>query len=83
LRCPVEYMDVTEGSRAKLGYLVGYMDVTEGSRAKLGYLVGCIDVTEGSRAKLWSLVGYIDATARFIQLYSAIAILATCLRTQG
>jgi hypothetical protein len=30
-------IDLAEGSRAMLGYLVGYMDVTEGSRAMLGY----------------------------------------------
>jgi hypothetical protein len=28
LECPVRYMDVTEGSRAKLEYPVGYIDVT-------------------------------------------------------
>jgi hypothetical protein len=28
LECPVRYIDVTEGYRAKLGYLVGYIDVT-------------------------------------------------------
>jgi hypothetical protein len=33
-------MDITEGSRAKLGCLVGYMDITEGSRAMLGSPVG-------------------------------------------
>jgi hypothetical protein len=28
LECPVRYIDITEGSRAKRGYLVGYIDVT-------------------------------------------------------
>jgi hypothetical protein len=33
---PVGYIDVTEGSRAMLWYLVMYIDVAEGSRAMLG-----------------------------------------------
>jgi hypothetical protein len=51
-------MDVTEGSRAMLGYLVEYMDVTEGSRAKLGCPVRFMDITEGSRAGPGYPVGY-------------------------
>jgi hypothetical protein len=39
LRCPVRNMDITESSRAKVGYGVGYRGIMEGSRLMLGNLV--------------------------------------------
>ena len=50
LCCPEGYIDVTDGSRAMLVFLVGYMDVTEGSRAMLGYPECYMGVMEVSRA---------------------------------
>jgi hypothetical protein len=38
---------MTEGSRAKLGYLAGYMDIMEGSRAMLGSQLGTWFITKG------------------------------------
>jgi hypothetical protein len=52
LGCPVEYMVITKGCRAKLGFLVGYMDITEGSRAMLGSQVRYTNMKKGYRAKL-------------------------------
>jgi hypothetical protein len=37
--CPKGYMEITEGSRAMMGYPVCYPEVKEGSRAMLWCLV--------------------------------------------
>jgi hypothetical protein len=55
-------MDITEGSRVKLGCSVGYMDFTKGSRAMLGSQVRYMDITKSYRAKLRCPVWYMDVT---------------------
>jgi hypothetical protein len=58
LGCLVRYMDITEGSRAMLGYPVCYTRVIKGSWAMLGCPVGYMDVMKRSRIMLGYPVCY-------------------------